>query len=118
MHRITRSAVLTVILAGALAGCATPFFAGLTLSEFGLATSVVATAATGKGLGEHAMDVATGRDCRVLEGLARDDRSVCERKNSPALEDDWKGLASLTGETAPSAHPGGPGRESRDGRDG
>ena len=118
MRRTKMSAALLVVLAGALAGCSAPIFAGLTLGEFGLAASLVSTAATGKGLGEHAMDAATGRDCRVLEGLARDDRKLCERADSPALDDDWKGLASLGDETGPSVWTGVRDAAPRDGRDG
>jgi len=106
-----------IVIAFALTGCATPLFAGLTLSEFGLAVSLFTTAATGKGLGEHAMDVATGRDCRVVEGLAREDRTICERENSPALEDDWKGLASLADDTVPSPQSMGINAPPRDGKD-
>lgn len=105
-HRVA-IAGLSLALLSALSGCASPLLAGLSLSEFGFASSLFATAATGKGLGEHAMDVVTGRDCRIIEGLARKDRKFCERKNSPALEKDWKGLASLADDTAPdAAHSG------------
>lgn len=74
--------------------------AGMTLGELGLLGSLFSAAATGKGLGDHAMDVATGRDCRVLEGLARGDRRVCEQDGSPALADDWGGFAGLAGDDA------------------
>lgn len=111
-------AVLLILLSGALAGCATPIFAGMTVSEFGFFGSLFSTAATGKGLGEYAMDAATGRDCRIIEGLAREDRKVCEQKNSPALENDWRGLASVDDSREPP--PATPRKEmpSRDGRDG
>jgi len=115
--RAIRSPAILLVLAGLLSGCAGPVFAGMTLSEFGFITSAFSTAATGKGLGEHAMDAATGRDCRLIEGLAREDRKLCERKTSPALEKDWKGLASLADDAAPAPHPGAP-AEPRDGRDG
>jgi len=78
-----------------LTGCSMPIFAGMTVGEFGFVGSIFSTAATGKGLGEHAMDAATGQDCNILEGLAREDRKICEDKGSPALEKDWRGLASL-----------------------
>ncbi len=115
--RAIRSAGVPFVLATLLSGCSTPLIAGLTLGEVGLFGSLFSTAATGKGLGEHAMDAATGQDCRVLEGLARDDRDLCERDGSPATEKDWKGLASLSDETLPSVAPI-PGSENRDGRDG
>lgn len=86
-----------------LSGCGAPIFAGLTFAELTTAGSLISTAATGKGLSEHAMDAATGRDCRIFEAMVRDDRRLCERKNSLALKKDWKGLASLDGE--PHAAP-------------
>jgi len=118
MRRMKITAALLIILAGTVTGCSAPIFAGLTVGEFSLAASLVSTAATGKGLGEHAMDAATGRDCRVLEGLAREDRKVCERQDSPVLEDDWQGLAGLADEAGPSAHAGVWDTAPRDGRDG
>ncbi len=118
MRRPKPPIALIVLLAGTLAGCSTPLFAGLTLSELGLVTSVFSTAATGKGLGEHAMDVATGRDCRVLEGLAREDRRVCEPEDSPALDDDWLGLADVPDDTTAPAQVMRSDLPPRDGRDG
>jgi hypothetical protein len=112
-----RSAALLLAIATLLSGCSTPLFAGLTLGEIGLFGSLFSTAATGKGLGEHAMDVATGDDCRVLEGLARDDRKICERDDSPPTANDWKGLASLAGDPVPP-DAGAPRWEPRDGGDG
>lgn len=96
-HRIFKLALPLLCLA-ALSGCSAPIFAGLTFAELTTAGSLISTAATGKGLGEHAMDAATGRDCRIFEAMVRDDRRLCERKSSLALEKDWKGLASLDAE--------------------
>jgi hypothetical protein len=76
-------------------GCATPIVAALTVSELMTGASVVSYAATGKGIGEHALDVATGKDCRVIEAALRDDREVCEAHGSKATENDFKGLASI-----------------------
>lgn len=118
MRRRIITVALPLFCLFALSGCASPLLAGLTLSEFGFASSLFATAATGKGLGEHAMDVATGRDCRIIEGLARKDRKFCERKNSPALEKDWKGLASLANDTVPTNQKSSLDSESPDGQDG
>jgi len=79
--RTRLSAVLLILLSGALAGCSMPIFAGMTAGEFTFFGSLFSTAATGKGLGEFAMDAATGRDCRIIEGLAREDRKVCPPKD-------------------------------------
>ncbi len=104
-----RTVALPLFCLFALSGCAIPLVAGFTVVELGTAGSLVSTAATGKGLGEHAMDAATGRDCRVVEAMVRDDREVCELENSPATEKDWKGLARLEDEpstTSPDLDPG------------
>jgi hypothetical protein len=100
-----------------LSGCGAPIFAGLTFAELTTAGSLISTAATGKGLSEHAMDAATGRDCRIFEAMVRDDRRLCERKTSLALEKDWKGLASLDEKpyAAPEMDPGSEPRNRWDG---
>lgn len=121
-HRIvSRSKIPTALLilfSCALAGCSTPIFAGMTLGEVSVFGSLFSTAATGKGLGDYAMDAATGRDCRIVEGLVREDRKVCERKNSPALAEDWHGLASLDGGTPQPPYTGRPEMPPRDGSGG
>ena len=94
MHRRAAIVAVSLFCALALSGCGAPIFAGLTFAELGTAGSLISTAATGKGLGEHAMDAATGRDCRIIESMVRNDRKLCERNGSPAVKKDWKGLAS------------------------
>lgn len=100
-----------------LSGCSAPIFAGMSFAEFTTTGSLISTAATGKGLSEYALDAATGRDCRIFEAMVRDDRRLCERKNSPALEKDWKGLASLDEKphAAPETDPGSEPRNRWDG---
>ena len=98
MHHRNFKLALPFLGLFALSGCSAPIFASLTFAELTTAGSLISTAATGKGLGEHAMDAATGRDCRIFEAMVRDDRRLCERKSSFALEKDWKGLASLDAE--------------------
>ena len=78
-----------------LGGCALPLLGGLTLNEMSSGTSVISTGLTGKGLGEHALDAVTGKDCRITESLLRDDRDLCEERDSPATKDDFKGVAAL-----------------------
>jgi hypothetical protein len=41
-------------------------------------TSLASLTMSGKGLGDHAVSAASGRDCRVLEGMLRSDRAICE----------------------------------------
>lgn len=94
--------ISALMLAAGLSGCAGTIVAGLTLSELLTAGSIGSTLITGKGLGEHAMDMATGKDCRIIEGAFRADRDICEEKNSVATEDDFKGLVALVEERKPS----------------
>jgi hypothetical protein len=58
-----------------------------------LGADAASTAATGKGTTEHAHDMLTGKDCRIIEGVARTDRRVCEARDAPATERDFKGVA-------------------------
>ncbi|MBI3708847.1 MAG: SPOR domain-containing protein [Proteobacteria bacterium] len=90
------SALIAMITAACLvSGCAAPLIAGLTLNELSSFTSFISTGLTGKGLGEHALDLATGDDCRIVETLLRDDREFCETRNSAATEKDFKGLIGM-----------------------
>lgn len=89
-------------------GCAVPIIGPLTLTHL----SSIATAATmtteGKGAGEVALDLATGKDCRMMEGFFRNDREICEQRGSTATQHDFKGvIALLTNDPAPSdeLHP-------------
>lgn len=118
MHHRIVSLALPLLCVFALSGCGAPIFAGLTFAELSTAGSLISTAATGKGLSEHAMDAATGRDCRILDAMVRDDRRLCERRNSPALEKDWKGLASMDGEPYSAGSDLDPGSERRDAKGG
>ena len=118
MQRRIISVALPMFCAFALSGCGIPLIAGMTLAELSTGGSLISMAATGKGLGEHAMDAATGRDCRIFESIVRDDRKVCEPDDSLALEKDWKGLASIDGEPYAASPNLDPGSEPRDARGG
>lgn len=118
MHHRIASLALPLLCVFALSGCGAPIFAGLTFAELSTAGSLISTATTGKGLSEYAMDAATGRDCRIIDSIIRENRKLCERKNSPALEKDWKGLASMDGEPYSAGPNLDPGSEPRDARGG
>ena len=66
------------------------------LGVSGCAAGVVADAASmgssGKSLTDHALDAATGKDCRLISGATRADRDVCETPGSAATKRDFKGL--------------------------
>ncbi len=87
-----------------LAGCAGPVVLGINLGTASTVGSVISTAATGKGLGEHALSAATDKDCAIIEGALRSDRKFCEEKGSEATKSDFKGLAVLfDGEPQPAS---------------
>jgi len=86
---------LVFLMAFALNGCSAPIIGVLTIDEMFSVFSIASTVLTGKSFGEHAMDVATGDDCRLIESVVRKDREVCEPLGSPATLKDFKGVASL-----------------------
>ena len=88
-------ALLLLGVLGSVSGCALPVIGALTLNELSSTTSFMSTGLTGKGLGEHALDLVTGEDCRVLEGVVRRERGICAERGSPETADDFKGLIGL-----------------------
>ena len=86
-----------VALAGILAsttiltGCAGTI-AGVSLSSISSFAGFASTLFTGADLGEHAVSLVTGKDCRFSEGLMREDRDVCEERGSAATRDDFHGI--------------------------
>ena len=81
---------------GALAFIALMHLSGCISPPVFLATEVAPRAINGKGLAEDAADVATGKDCRVIEGVTHKNRKLCEERGSPATRQDFKGLAGGT----------------------
>jgi len=53
---------------------------------------LMSVAVTGKGLADHALDMVTRQDCRLLEGLLRERRALCEQPGSLATRDDFRGI--------------------------
>jgi hypothetical protein len=86
-----------------LSGCAGVVVLGIPLGF--VTTEVVPRAVNGKGLVEDGVDVATGKDCRLIEGTVRDDRQICETRGSPATNKDFKGLSGLLDDPQPSGAP-------------
>ena len=75
-----------------LGGCAAPLVLGVPAVVF---TEVLPRAANGKGLAEDGVDMATGKDCRLIEGAVRKDRKFCETRGSPETKKDFKGIPDL-----------------------
>ncbi len=93
----------------ALGGCVA--VASVSLQHFVTGAGIVSVLATGKGLADHALDLATQKDCRILEGLLKGSRKVCEEPGSPATADDFEGLTALLS----TRDPGGTIAKSGDG---
>lgn len=83
-----------------LSGCAAPVMGALTAGEVLSLAGLGSAIMTGRDLGEHALSLVTGKDCRVLETLLRDGRSFCETPGSAASRDDFPGVIALLGEEA------------------
>ena len=85
---------LTAILvcATAVSGCATQIIGTLTLGNISSIAGIASTLATGRDLGELALSLAMGQDCRFSEAFMREDRDMCEDYGSPATKDDFQGL--------------------------
>jgi hypothetical protein len=88
-----RPVALAGILASTtiLAGCAGTV-AGVSLSSISSFAGFASTLFTGADLGEHAVSLVTGKDCRFSEGLVRADRDICEERGSAATRDDFHGI--------------------------
>ena len=81
-----------------MSGCVAaplPLVGVLTLEEAFSAVSFASSLITGKSFGEHAMDIATGQDCRILESVLRPDRKICEPVGSVTTSVDYKGITTL-----------------------
>jgi hypothetical protein len=83
------------LVAGALSGCATAVVGGITVGEITTAAGIASVGTTGKGLPDHALSAMTGKDCRLLEGIFRKNRRICEEPGSPATEHDFRGVVAL-----------------------
>jgi hypothetical protein len=91
----------SVILTAALGGCAAPLILGVPAVVF---TEVLPRAVNGKGLAEDGVDMATGKDCRLVEGAVRKDRKFCETRDSPQTKKDFKGFSDLKAEPSKRLH--------------
>lgn len=87
-----RKVALVSVAALALSGCAAQVVGSLTLSQVSSIAGFAATLVTGRDLGEHALSLITGQDCRFLESLLREDRDICEDYGSPATAEDFQGV--------------------------
>ncbi len=80
------------LLTAAPGGCAPILVMGIPLVIY---TEVLPRIINGKGLAEDGVDLVTGWDCRVIEGVIRKNRQFCEDRGSPETKKDFKGLLGL-----------------------
>ncbi len=95
MFRRVGIAALLLAIAGLVGGCAVPVVGVLALKDVITVVSLSSTVMTGKGVGEYAVDAVTGRDCRVIEGVLRSDREICEVPGSLATRQDFRGIGPI-----------------------
>jgi len=99
MNQLIQFSLITVIaivsIAPLLSGCTAPVLGALTLNHIMTISTVASAAASGKGIGDLALDAVTGQDCRILESTFRSDREFCEDTDSLATKSDFKGLSSI-----------------------
>jgi len=101
MHNRKIIACTICCLITMLGGCAAPIIVAGVAIPLIVVTEVIPRAINGKGLVEDGVDVATGKDCRVIEGVVRDDRQLCEKRGSPATKKDFKGLSGVLDDQEP-----------------
>jgi len=82
-------------MAFVLNGCAAPIVGVMSIDQMFSVFSLASTVLTGKSFGDHAMDVATGDDCRLFEAVVRIDRKVCEPSGSLETRKDYKGVNTI-----------------------
>ena len=92
--KLATASVFTAMAVG-LSGCGGAAVGALTLAEISSITGIASTFMTGKDLPEHALSMATGKDCRILESILRADRELCEENNSEATQEDFQGVFAL-----------------------
>jgi hypothetical protein len=73
-------------------GCATQVIGTITLSNISSVAGIASTLATGQDLGEHALSLIMGKDCRFSEALITDERDICEEHGSPRTKNDFQGV--------------------------
>jgi len=88
-------------LALALGGCSG--VVAVLQSEVMTGAGIASFLLTGKGVADHALSAVSGRDCRIVSGLVRSDRGVCERPGSAPTRGDFRGLMALVRPSAPPA---------------
>ncbi len=95
MLRRVGMVALLIGLAGLVSGCAAPLIGAFAMKDIITVVSLSSTVITGKGVAEYAVDAVSGRDCRVIEGVLRQDRDICEVPGSLAARQDFRGIGPI-----------------------
>lgn len=82
------------VIGSGVSGCV-PVIGTLTLNDLMTGTSLATTALTGKSLGDHALSMATGKDCSLMDAALEKDRHICEVNGSKATAGEFKGLLAM-----------------------
>ncbi|MGE0385780.1 MAG: hypothetical protein AB7Q97_13695 [Gammaproteobacteria bacterium] len=102
-----RIAIGLTLLASAIAGTGGCAAVGtIVTSEYMTGITVVSYLATGKGLSDHALGIATHEDCNVVSGVLSAERAICEPPGSLATGEDFRGLLAMLAEKPAGAQAG------------
>ncbi len=93
--RFAARLMLATLLLG-LPGCET--LVAIATHDLMTGAGIASYAFTGKGLADHALTVAMGRDCRIVQGMVSRDRGICE----DFLPDNMPAIAFGTGSALPT----------------
>jgi hypothetical protein len=73
----------------------------------GVGAEIVSYGTSGKSIGDHVLDVVTGKDCNLVEWALRSERDICEPRETEVTTRDFKGLFAFKGLSAPGNSPEG-----------
>ena len=97
-------AAATVLIGSGVSGCV-PVIGTLTLNDLMTGTSLMTTALTGKSLSDHALSMATSKDCSLMDAAIEKDRHICETPGSKVTEGEFKGLLAMRETSKPPPQP-------------
>ncbi|MCP4042708.1 MAG: hypothetical protein GY731_12265 [Gammaproteobacteria bacterium] len=100
-HARILAAALVLSQLPTMSGCASVITIAAQRAIMG--AGVVSLATTGKGLSDHALDMVTRQDCRILDGLLREDREICVSPGSTITKNDFRGVFVASSEPAGQA---------------
>lgn len=87
-HLLAAALVLAWITS--LTGCSS--LVAIAANKIITGAGIMSLMTTGKGLADHALDMVTQQDCRILDGLLREERDVCEDRGSLRTAGDFRGI--------------------------